>query len=156
MFRVAKLSLGLVSTLYVSSYIVPIEYQQRKFYQFVKERKYNQVRLFLYSRINPTADNNEALMHACRHGDLPMVKILLADKRVSSFNHLGSAADKCMMCAITRDYMDIFKYLLGNTVINTDIHKGDIVFNGRHEMLDIIEKNSQTHQTPFDRASAHP
>jgi ankyrin repeat protein len=120
----------------------------------VKERKYNQVRLFLYSRINSTADNNQALMRACRHGDLPMVKILLANKRVSSFNHLARAADKCMMCAITWDYMDIFKYLLGNTVIRTDIHKDDIVFNGRHKMLDIIEKNSQTHQTLFDRAES--
>jgi hypothetical protein len=146
MFSAGRLALGLTSTLLISPLLIPSNYQQRKFHQFVKQRKYNWVRFLLYSpKIDPTFDNNEAILHACRFGDFAMVKILYADSRIN-------CSDKCIGCAILWNYMDLFKFLLKDKRLDPNNCINNIVYEQRKEMLDIIKKDPRVSPHTLNKA----
>jgi ankyrin repeat protein len=69
-----------------------------------------------------------AIMYACKHGNLPLVKMLVQSSEDKiDFNATNSSGCTCLMISVETGKYDVVKYLLAQPKVNPNIIAGSIL-----------------------------
>jgi ankyrin repeat protein len=102
------------------------------------------------SRVDPSAWDNQAFIHASKYGSLEIVKLLLSDARVDP----SARNNRALVDASQNGYLDIVKLLLKDDRVDPSAQDNYALYfaseNGHLEIVNLLQSHTRFEDVPLE------